>query len=79
MRYWTICYPDRHPTQDFDIDRWETLSDQEILDSYWDYWSDKMLEKGPNDSCTYENCITDWCIVHWAARNRWREIKEYYE
>lgn len=79
MRYWTICYPEPHATQDFDIDRWETLSDQEILDSYWEWWSGKMLEKGPNDSCTIENCITDWVIVHWAARNRWREIKEFYE
>ena len=79
MRYWTICYPAPHPTQDFDMDVWETLSDQEVLDSYWDYWSAKMLEKGPNDSCTFENCITDWTIEHWAARNRWREIKEYYE
>ena len=50
MRYWTTCYPAPHPTQDFDIDVWETLSDQEILDYYWDYWSGKMLEKGPNDS-----------------------------
>lgn len=79
MRYWTICYPAPHPTQDFDMDVWETLSDQEILDSYWDYWYDKMNEKGHNDMATVENCITDWCIVHWATRNRWREIKENYE
>jgi len=38
-----------------------------------------MLAEGPNDSCTFENCIIDWCIVHWAERNHWREIKEYYE
>ena len=79
MRYWTICYPAPHPTQDFDIDVWETLSDQEILDYYWDWWSSKMIAEGPNDSCTFENCIIDWCIVHWAERNHWREMKEYYE
>ena len=79
MRYWTICYPAPHPTLDFDIDVWETLSDQQILDYYWSWWNDKMNEHGPNDMATVENCIADWCLVHWAERNRWREIKEFYE
>ena len=87
MRYWTICYPAPHPTQDFDIDVWETLSDKEILDQYWGWWSNKMREviaSGRNinvtlEDITPEKCIEDWCIVHWAERNHWREMKENIE
>ena len=76
MRYWTIVYPDKHPTLDFDIDRWETLSEKEILDSYWNYWYGKMVDRGLIDSATEDNCLFDWCTIHWAERNHWREMKE---
>jgi len=74
-RYWTICFPDTNSLGE-EYDKWETLSDRDIINEYWEWWSGKMLEKGPNDSCTFENCITDWVIVHWAVRNYWREMKE---
>jgi hypothetical protein len=32
--------------------------------------------KRPDFELTSENCINDWCIVHWAQRNYWREMKE---
>ena len=76
MRYWTIVHPDKHPTLDFDIVRWETLSEKEILDSYWNYWYGKMVERGLTDSATEDNCLFDWCIIHWAERNYWIEMKE---
>lgn len=80
MRYWTIVYPDFHPTiEDYDIVKWETLSDQEILNYYWDYWSGKMRELGRDSLITHERCIEDWCIVHWASRNYWREMKENFQ
>ena len=86
-RYWTTCYPAPHPTQDFDIDVWETLSDKEILDQYWEWWSgqmkrayyEKRLHGGGLELITPEKCIEDWCIVHWAERNHWREMKENIE
>jgi len=78
MRFWSFVEMDTNTMGEF-FTRWVTMSDQEILDYYWDYWSGKMLAEGPNDSCTFENCIIDWCIVHWAERNHWREMKEYYE
>ena len=86
MRFWTIVYPDI-TTAGIEFDHWETLSDQDILDYYWDWWSSKMREvilseRNVNvtlEDITEEKCIEDWCIVHWASRNHWREIKEYYE
>ena len=80
MRYWTICYPTPHPTQDFDVTVWETLSDKEILDQYWVYWFTNMIEaRRPDFEITSERCIEDWCVVHWAQRNYWREIMEHYQ
>ena len=78
MRFWSFVEMDTNTLGEI-FTRWVTMSDQEILDYYWDYWSNKMLAEGPNDMCTFENCIDDFCIVHWAERNHWREMKEYYE
>ena len=78
MRFWSFVEMDTNTLGEM-FTRWVTMSDQEILDYYWDYWSSKMLAEGPNDMCTFENCIDDFCLIHWAERNHWREIKEYYE
>jgi len=76
MRYWTICYPDVN-TLGQDYNHWETLSDQDILDQYWVYWFVKMINnQQPLEELTSERCIEDWCIVHWAERNYWREMKD---
>jgi len=79
MKYYTICYPD-HNILGQEYTHWETLSEQEILDSYWDYWSSKVAEVNPHHliskQITKENCINDWCIVHWAERNYWWERME---
>lgn len=76
MRYWTIVYPDQNSLGE-DYVRWETMSDEEILKYYWIYWFTKMVEaKRPDFEITPERCIEDWCVVHWAQRNYWREMKE---
>jgi len=86
MRYWTICYPDTNSLGE-EYTKWETLSDREILDHYWEYWSfyvkrafyDKRLMTGEVDGLdliTPEKCIKDWCIAHQAVRNPWREMKD---
>lgn len=76
MRYWTICYPDVTTTGG-EYTHWETLSDQDILDQYWVYWYLRMVEKNqPIEKLTSEQCIQDWCTIHWAERNYWREMKE---
>lgn len=44
------------------------ITEQEIIDKYWDYWLDKMVKKYGVDSelITLDNCILDWCSVYWA-------------
>ena len=76
MRYWTIVYHD-HNILGEEYTRWETLSENDILNQYWNYWCDKMYAAGKDpEVMIFENCIEDWCTVHWAQRNYWREMKE---
>lgn len=76
MRYYTICYPDEN-TLGQEYTHWETLSEQDIIDQYWVYWFTKMINnQQPIEELTTERCIEDWCIVHWAERNYWREMKD---
>lgn len=48
----------------------ETLSEKEILDSYWDYWYNAMCKKYSKEvvdrDYSRQDCIDDWIIVHWA-------------
>ena len=37
---------------------------------------EKRLHGGGLESITPEKCIEDWCIVHLAVRNPWREMKD---
>lgn len=79
MRYYTLVYPDITESGQ-EYDHWETLSEQEILDEYWDYWCNRMQELCQDpEVLTFQKCIDDWCVVHWAERNHWREMKENYE
>jgi hypothetical protein len=45
----------------------EILTEEEILATYWDYWSGKMKEIGREAEATRERCIEDWCVIHWAT------------
>ena len=49
------------------------LTEEDILNEYWEFWSRKMAEKFGNDheDITEKNCISDWLTVHWAV-----EVKE---
>lgn len=79
MKYYTIVYPDVTESGN-EYDHWETLSEKEILDQYWFHWFLKMVDNGePDEKLTSEQCIEDWCIVHWAERNYWREMKDCIE
>lgn len=39
---------------------------QEILDSYLDHWKARMVKAGRQHLITEENCVEDWCLIHWA-------------
>lgn len=75
MKYYTICYPN-----EFNETVWETLSEDDIISEYWDYWYGKMCDKYGKDhvDATYSHyeCIEDWCLVHWATENTWRQMKD---
>lgn len=69
MKYWKIVYPKDPENGDF-TPEYITLSDQEILDQYWDHWYDQMCKKFSKEEVdakwTKQDCIDDWVIVHWA-------------
>ena len=86
MRYWTIRYPSRNALGE-EYTKFETLSERQVLDYYWEYWSgymrrafyDKRLITGASDGLdliTPELCIEDWVVAHRAVRNPWIEMKD---
>lgn len=73
MKYYTHCYPD-----DNDRPVFETFSEKEILDIYWDSWYSRMCNKFgkeivDRDYCK-QDCIDDWVIVHWAWESNQEKI-----
>jgi len=48
-----------------------TLSEVEIHDQYWEYWYGAMCKKFGKEmvdvSYCAEDCLIDWCVVHWAC------------
>jgi hypothetical protein len=61
---WSITFPG-----EFGQDVVETFTEEQILKSYYTYWSTKMIENGKGDDISKEKCIEDWCTVHWAWEN----------
>lgn len=66
MKYYSYNYYDPDPAKQIVA----TLSEQEILDEYWDYWKERMekkfKKKFDRDRANELDCITDWCVVNWA-------------
>ena len=46
---------------------WTIMSDKEILDYYWDYWSKQMHRVGRGHLINEEDCILDFATIHWAT------------
>lgn len=69
MRFWTIVYPG-----DNNEPVYETLSDAEIIATYWNHWYSKMCEKFGKDHVDIhyceQDCIDDWTVVHWAVESK---------
>ena len=44
------------------------ITEDEILESYWNYWNEKMVKKFGygHELITKENCIEDFIVIHWA-------------
>jgi hypothetical protein len=61
-KYWTIVFPG-----DCGQHVQETWSEDQIIKSYYTYWSTKMIQNVKNAVLSRENCIHDWCVIHWAV------------
>ena len=43
------------------------VDDDEILEMYWEYWSERMKLRGYTEKeITKESCIDEWVVVNWA-------------
>jgi hypothetical protein len=58
MKYYAVL--------DQEADKPTILSEVEILEFYWDYWSKQMQKVNKYDQINPQNCIEDFCVVHWA-------------
>lgn len=63
MNKWSIAYPDEEGEHVVEI-----LTEDQIIEQYFPYWSGKMREVGKADLISRELCIEDWCTVHWAMK-----------
>lgn len=63
MRYWIYCEPASEVSS---VPVYTILSDQAILDSYWEYWCGRMESVGKQAELDRETCIQDWVTIHWA-------------
>jgi hypothetical protein len=45
-----------------------TMTEDEILDTFWDYWVSQMQRVGKLPMVTEANCIEDYVVVHWAEK-----------
>jgi hydrogenase maturation factor len=61
MKYYTIAFPG-----DCGQHIEETWSEDQIIKSYYTYWSQKMIENVKQADISKENCIADWVVVHWG-------------
>lgn len=70
MKYWTIVSPN---DSDDSTPFYETLSEDEIIAQYWDYWSNQMIAKyGAEEfekNWSKKECIEDWVTIHWAIES----------
>jgi hypothetical protein len=61
MKTYEIAYPDENNNTVV-----ERLTEDQIIEQYYKYWSMKMIENCPGEPITRERCIEDWVTVHWA-------------
>jgi hypothetical protein len=61
MKYYTIVFPGEHGQH-----VQETWSEEQIIRTYYPYWATKVLQNNPTVTLDRDQCIEDWCVVHWA-------------
>ena len=53
-------------------------SEKEILEEFWQHWSTEMKGNGYPELISYQNCVDDWCAIHWARREDVYRFKNGY-
>ena len=48
------------------VDGTVILTENEILDEYWEYFCAQMKRVGKEREISKENCIDSWVVLHWA-------------
>lgn len=64
MKYWTIVFPG-----EFGQHVQETWSEEQIINSYYRYWSQRMIMAGNRDIINRKLCLEDWITAHWAMES----------
>ena len=64
MRYWIYAEP---ASANSSTPVYTIMSDEAIIESYWDYWCGKMKSNGMGIRIEQKaRCIDDWVTIHWA-------------
>ncbi len=49
-----------------DLDGEHVITEEQIKNTYFSWWSSQMKRVAKEDMITLENCIIDWMTVHWG-------------
>jgi hypothetical protein len=67
MKYFTYLNP---PSREDASPEYITMSEEEIINSYFDHWYEKMCDKFGKEYVdnhyTKEDCIDDWVVINLA-------------
>lgn len=63
VKYYTISFPG-----EFGQHVVETWSEEQIIKSYYAYWTSMMIQNVAAPDLNPQSCIDDWRVVHWAEQ-----------
>ncbi len=49
-----------------DLDGDHYITEAQIIEQYFLYWSTMMERVGKQNLISYERCVEDFCTIHWA-------------
>lgn len=62
-RKWEYIEPDYESDEPLVI----TVTETEIMETYWPLWLHRMQALGRYSQISHENCIQDYVTTHWAV------------
>lgn len=55
------------------------VTENQILADYYPWWCEEMRKAGKADKISPQNCIDDFCVVHWAWEVKPTSISKDYK